>query len=77
MLECNMKALGVDKHQTLMIGDTSHDITMARQAGVYAIGVSWGFHTVAELQAAGADIIVHTFDELNVALDAFAPESVS
>lgn len=77
MLECNMKALGVDRHRTVMIGDTSHDITMARQAGVHAIGVSWGFHTVDELRAAGADIIVHTFDELNAALDAFAPESVS
>ncbi len=77
MLECNMKALGLDPHQTVMIGDTTHDITMARRAKVHALGVSWGFHTPEELEAAGAHRIVHTFDELNVALDAFAPESVS
>ncbi len=77
MLECNMKALGLDPHQTVMIGDTAHDIRMAREARVHAVGVSWGFHTPEELEAAGAHRIVHTFDELNVALDAFAPESVS
>ncbi len=73
MLDCNMKALGVDPNQTVMVGDTAHDIHMGRQARVHTIGVSWGFHTVAELEAAGADVIVHDFDQLNAALDAFVP----
>ncbi|MBW8734517.1 MAG: HAD-IA family hydrolase [Asticcacaulis sp.] len=73
MLECNMTALGVAKNQTIMIGDTTHDIHMGREAGVHTIGVSWGFHTVDELEAAGADVIVHDFDQLNAALDAFVP----
>jgi phosphoglycolate phosphatase len=38
-----------------------------------AVGVSWGFHTVAELEAAGAEHIVHDFSELRVVLDAFTP----
>jgi phosphoglycolate phosphatase len=74
MLHCNMSALGIAAHQTVMIGDTSHDIHMARQAGVYAVGVSWGFHTTEELELAGAHVVVHSFDELNAVLDSFVPE---
>ncbi len=74
MLQCNMNALGVGAHQTVMIGDTSHDIKMAREAGVHAVGVSWGFHTVEELELSGAHVIVHSFDELKAVLDAFEPE---
>ncbi|WP_443750491.1 HAD-IA family hydrolase [Asticcacaulis solisilvae] len=76
MLDCNMVALGVDAHQTVMIGDTTHDIHMGRAAKVRTIGVSWGFHTVEELQAAGADVIVHDFNQLNAALDAFVLENM-
>ena len=72
-----MLALGVDKSQTVMIGDTAHDIHMGREARVHTIGVSWGFHTAAELEAAGAHMIVHDFNELNAALDAFVPETLS
>jgi phosphoglycolate phosphatase len=73
MIERNMAVVGAASHETVMIGDTAHDIGMARAAGVHAIGVSWGFHTVEELEAAGADEIVHSFDELNARLDAFQP----
>jgi phosphoglycolate phosphatase len=39
---------------TLMIGDTAFDIGMARAANVTAVGVAWGYHEAAELQAEGA-----------------------
>jgi len=39
---------------TVMIGDTSYDIKMARAAGVAAIGVAWGYHGTQELWEAGA-----------------------
>ncbi len=68
MLNRNMEATGFTTEHTVMIGDTAHDITMARQAGVYAIGVTWGFHTVDELFAAGADEIVSDFNELHEVL---------
>jgi len=42
---------------TVMIGDTSFDMAMARAAGVRAIGVAWGYHAAAELIAAGADVV--------------------
>ncbi|ESQ88188.1 haloacid dehalogenase [Asticcacaulis sp. AC460] len=69
MLQANLKALGLDPHQAVMIGDTGHDMRMAREARVHAIGVSWGFHTVEELDL--ADHIVHDFNELETALNAF------
>ncbi len=74
MLQRNLNALGVATHEAVMIGDATHDMNMARQAQVHAIGVSWGFHTVEELQRAGAQDIVHDFSELKAALDAFTPQ---
>lgn len=67
-----MKALGVGPERTIMVGDTAHDMRMAKAAGAYAQGVSWGFHTTEEVQKGGADHIAHDFAELNLRLDAFA-----
>lgn len=39
-----MTETGIAPHQTVMIGDTSYDMQMARSANVAAIGVTWGFH---------------------------------
>ena len=72
MLHLNLDGLGVARHQAVMIGDTAHDMHMAREAKVQAIGVSWGFHTVEELQAAGAETIVHNFAELQAQLASLA-----
>jgi phosphoglycolate phosphatase len=44
MLEELMDELGVAADATLMIGDTTHDLQMARNAGVAAIGVDYGAH---------------------------------
>ncbi len=52
----------------VMIGDTSFDMAMARAAGVTAIGVTWGYHDVSELQRAGAQALVTTANELANAL---------
>lgn len=47
-----MADAGVTADQTVMIGDTSFDMDMARAAGVCGIGVSWGYHPVQALSAA-------------------------
>ncbi len=73
MLHLNLQGIGASHHQAVMIGDTAHDMRMAREAGVRAIGVSWGFHTVEELRSAGAYDIVHDFAELMRMLTAFEP----
>ena len=67
-----MRALGCAPDQTIMIGDTAHDMRMAKSAGCYAQGVSWGFHTAAEVAEGGADHIAHDFPSLNSQLDLFA-----
>ena len=54
MVEQAMADAGADRATTIMIGDTSYDMAMARAAGVTAIGVAWGYHEAGELRAAGA-----------------------
>ena len=53
MLEELMAEFGVDPGATLMIGDTTHDVLMARNAGVDALGVAYGAHPRAQLEAEG------------------------
>jgi phosphoglycolate phosphatase len=55
MIELAMAEAGAEAASTVMIGDTSYDMLMARNAGVRAIGVAWGYHEPAEMLAAGAD----------------------
>lgn len=71
MLNCGMRALGAPASRTIMIGDTSHDMAMARAADVYAQGVDWGFHTEEEMIAGGAHHVSRSFGELADALAAF------
>jgi len=51
MLEQLMDELGATRQRTLMIGDTSHDLQMAQNAGVAALAVSYGAHPREELLA--------------------------
>ena len=46
-----MEECAVDKRGTLMIGDTSHDLEMARSAGVDALAVAYGAHAETALRA--------------------------
>jgi phosphoglycolate phosphatase len=54
MIEQAMAEAGASPATTLMIGDTSFDMAMARAAGATAIGALWGYHDAAELTRAGA-----------------------
>lgn len=49
MLHQLIGALGATSQRTLMIGDTSHDLLMAQNAGVAALAVSYGAHTRSDL----------------------------
>jgi phosphoglycolate phosphatase len=71
MLLENLRVLGVRAGDAIMIGDTSHDMVMARAAGVYAQGVTWGFHTTQEMLDGGAHHIAGDFAALQAALDDF------
>ena len=50
LLHAIMAATGTGTEDLIMIGDTTYDLEMAHAAGVKAIGVSWGHHSVARLR---------------------------
>ena len=70
MLLRAMAETGAGAEDTVMIGDTSFDMLMARSAGAVAIGVSWGYHDAGELVDAGARLVIESFKELPSVLDA-------
>lgn len=70
MLLNAMTETGAEPANTVMVGDTTFDMEMARRAGAVAIGVSWGYHPEERLHSAGAHAIVHAFAELPEKIEA-------
>jgi phosphoglycolate phosphatase len=64
MLHELMREFGTEPERTLMIGDTTHDLQMAVNAGCASIGVSYGAHEHGEFQAHGPRFIAHSVQEL-------------
>lgn len=64
MLEELMEEFGVSPAGTLMIGDTSHDLLMARNAGVDALGVTYGAHLHDHLLEHAPLACLHSVEEL-------------
>lgn len=58
----------ITKQEMAMVGDRKFDVEGARQYGLAAIAVSYGYAPEGELQAAGADAIVDSVEELGLAL---------
>lgn len=58
----------VDKRKIVMIGDRQDDIFGAKRNQLDSIGVLYGFGSRAELQAAGADCIIESVDDLRFQL---------
>jgi phosphoglycolate phosphatase len=54
LLEHVMRVRRLRPHRTIMIGDRASDIAAAREVGIGAVGVAYGYGSVAELQRAGA-----------------------
>lgn len=59
-----MERVGVDPGATLMIGDTTHDLELARNAGVAALAVTYGAHESAGLAHFGPLATLHSTAEL-------------
>lgn len=59
-----MAETGAVPASTIVVGDTSYDMEMARNAGVAGIGVAWGYHDEDALLTAGASRIIREFSEL-------------
>jgi phosphoglycolate phosphatase len=64
MLLALMDRLGVQPAETLMIGDTTHDLDLARNAGAHAVAVAYGAHDVAGLESRAPLALVHSIAEL-------------
>jgi phosphoglycolate phosphatase len=64
MLEELMLEFAVAPEATLMIGDTSHDLLMASNAGVAALGVTYGAHTHEHLLDHQPLACLHSIEEL-------------
>ena len=64
MLEALMDELGVAPERTLMIGDTTHDLQMAKNARTAGLAVGFGAHPVEVLVAESPLACVRTPGEL-------------
>ncbi|MGJ1246220.1 HAD family hydrolase [Sphingobacterium multivorum] len=60
----SIQTLGVSKQDCFYVGDSSVDMDTANNAGVTAIGVTWGFRDEDELRQHGAKYIINTPREL-------------
>lgn len=65
-----MATLGVRAQRTLMVGDTTHDLEMARAAGVDSLAVAFGAHPESRLSVAASLGCAATVEELRVWLTA-------
>lgn len=53
--------LGYPPNRAIMVGDTTHDLLMARNAGMRSIAVTYGIHSAAQLEAAEPTWMAQTF----------------
>lgn len=60
-----MDEAGHSPKDTVMVGDSIHDIKMGSAAGVFPIGVTMGAHQAEQLEAAGAKYIASSLTELS------------
>ncbi|MDP3539710.1 MAG: HAD-IA family hydrolase [Azonexus sp.] len=72
MLEELMAEFGIGPHSTVMIGDTSHDLLMANNAGVDSLAVTYGAHPHDHLLEFKPQACLHSVQELDQWLKNFA-----
>lgn len=65
MLNELMQEFGASPERTLMIGDTTHDLQMAMNAGCPSVGVSYGAHESDDFHALSPLFVAHSVAELH------------
>jgi phosphoglycolate phosphatase len=65
MLHELMDEFGTGPERTLMIGDTTHDLQMALNAGCASVAVSYGAHATDGFEALGPRAVLHSVRELH------------
>lgn len=69
--------LTFEGRNVVIVGDTPFDVTCGRELGVWAVAVATGKHSVAELEEAGADVVLETLGDTDAALDAITAGSAA
>jgi phosphoglycolate phosphatase len=64
MLEEILEETGAPKLRTLMVGDTTHDMQLAQNAGTHAAAVTYGAHDPAPLLEFSPRVCAHSVPEL-------------
>ena len=59
-----LNQFGLSKEETVYVGDSDVDVITAHNAGLFCIGVTWGFRGRKELTEAGADVIIDSPEEI-------------
>ena len=59
-----MRRAGVTAEESLVVGDSTYDMGMGRNAGCHCCGVSYGCDTPQTLTESGAEWIIGNFSEL-------------
>ena len=64
--------LGVEPGRCAYVGDSPGDVKVARNAGVYAVGVTWGYRKIGDFAVEGAepDFWIHDIRELLAIMNA-------
>jgi len=65
MLQELMREFGVEPERTLMVGDTTHDLQMACNAGCASVGVSYGAHEPDAFAALQPRYVAHSVQDLH------------
>ena len=60
----SLRLTPADLPRVVMVGDRDHDVEGAHLNGIDCVGVTWGFGSVAELEAAGAAVLADTPGEV-------------
>lgn len=71
MLQELTRELGQDMRRTVMVGDTTHDLQMAVNAGAAGIAVEFGAHPVEQLRALNPVFVAASIGELHQWLSDF------
>ena len=60
-----MDEFQVPPGRTVMVGDTTHDLLLARNAGTASIGVSYGAHDPVSFDGYGVRHVAHSVADLH------------
>lgn len=64
-----LEKFGAEKNECLYFGDTNTDMLTAHNAGVTAVGVTWGFRPRTELEEYRADVIIDSAKEIPLLIE--------